>query len=71
MGAAMQEIADYFDHCRARRNTVDYDRAGTVAEAEVDELLAEARGFRAAVLDWLSARHPRLRPESSLEGESQ
>ena len=62
MGPEQQARQDYFDHCRGRRNTADYDRAGVVAESEVRELLAEVTAFRREVLDWLRAEHPTLLP---------
>lgn len=71
MGSKVQELADYFEHCRARRNTVDYDRAGVTAEAEVEELRREVRAFRTTILAWLGARYPRLCPPDRLEGEKE
>src|SRR3989338_7376753 len=42
----VQERADYLDQCRAKRNVTDYDRAGTISDAEAAEILAEAQAFR-------------------------
>ena len=63
MGAEVVEVAVYFDSCRALRNRSDYDRAGVVSAAEVDELLREAEAFRGQVLDWLAREHPGLAPD--------
>ncbi|MEK6665773.1 MAG: SAV_6107 family HEPN domain-containing protein [candidate division NC10 bacterium] len=60
LGSGFQDLADYFDQCRDKRNVLDYDRAGEIAETEAEELLQEARKFRTAVLAWLRQRHPRL-----------
>lgn len=60
MGDALREPGIYFDSCRALRNTSDYDRAGVVSAAEVEELLREAAALRSAVLAWLAEEHPRL-----------
>lgn len=60
LGSGSQDLADYFDQCRDKRNVLDYDRAGEIAETEAEELLQEAREFRTAVLAWLRQRHPRL-----------
>ena len=60
MGSDFQDLADYFDQCRGKRNLSDYDRAGEIAENEVEELLKEAIAFRAAVLEWLKKGHPKL-----------
>ena len=57
-----QARADYLDNCRSKRNLTDYDRAGEIAEAEAEEILAEARAFRAELLEWLRANHPELLP---------
>ena len=51
MGAGVTEAAVYFDSCRALRNTSDYDRAGVVSAAEVDELLRETDAFRGLVVE--------------------
>lgn len=60
LGSGFQDLADYFDQCRDKRNVLDYDRAGEIAETEAEELLQEARKFRTTVLAWLRQRHPRL-----------
>ena len=62
MGPQAKERADYFDACRSKRNLADYDRAGIISDAEADELLREARAFKADLIDWLSANHPHLVP---------
>ncbi len=58
-----QERTDYFDACRRKRNAADYDASGEVSEVEVLELIAEARGFRDAVLVWLEEKQPELVPQ--------
>lgn len=60
LGREVQGLADYFDQCRGKRNLSEYDRAGEISEGEAKELLGGARKFRATVLDWLRAHHPRL-----------
>jgi hypothetical protein len=47
---------------RALRNRSDYDKAGIVTRADVDEILSETLAFRDVVLGWLQRRHPRLVP---------
>ncbi len=61
MGAGVTDAA-VFDSCRALRNTSDYDRAGVVSAAEVDELLRETDAFRGVVVEWLAREHPELVP---------
>ena len=60
IGPQVQVRADYLDNCRSRRNVADYDRAGVISGTEAAEVLAEARAFRADVLEWLRAHHPEL-----------
>lgn len=62
LGREFQEIADYLDHCRGKRNPSDYDRAGEISEGEAVELLGEARKLREVVPGWLRRNHPALAP---------
>lgn len=48
---------------RKKRNIADYERAGTVSETEVGELLALARSLRSRLVAWLGREHPGLLPE--------
>jgi hypothetical protein len=57
LGAGRQETADFLDACRARRNTVDYDGIGIASDADVAELIAEARSLREVVETWLAEKH--------------
>lgn len=50
----------HLDAFRKKRNTSDYDRAGTTSEAEVAELRVLAASLRDRVLTWLAATHPEL-----------
>ncbi len=61
LGSRIDEIADYLDACRSRRNTVDYDGIGIATDADVSELIREAEALRAIVLEWLERVHPELR----------
>lgn len=60
MGSEFQNLADYFDQCRGKRNLSDYDRAGEISENEAVELLKEAKAFRVTILEWLTKQHPKL-----------
>jgi len=62
LGNDVQDLADYFDQCRGKRNLSDYDRAGEIADKEAVELLEEAKKFRASILAWLRRHHPALAP---------
>lgn len=62
LGAGRLEDADYLDACRAKRNTAEYDAAGTVSQSEAAELRAFTRELHWDVLAWLRAHHPALVP---------
>jgi hypothetical protein len=61
---AEEARVDYFDSCRRKRNFADYDRAGSVTEAEAAEIVAEAQHFRIFVVRWLRDHQPDLSPDS-------
>lgn len=56
LGDDFKEKADYFDSCRAKRNTTDYGRVGDITESEATEILSEARTFREEMANWVSER---------------
>jgi hypothetical protein len=60
LGTERKDDADYLDACRAKRNTAEYDVAGTVSQSEADELRDYTRELRAAVIAWLKENHPAL-----------
>lgn len=60
LGNSFKDDADYLDTCRAKRNTAEYDAAGTVSQSEATELRDYATELRTAVLDWLKHHHPTL-----------
>ena len=47
-------------HCRAKRNTAEYDSVGVVTLADADELVDFIREFKPIVLEWLKKNHPEL-----------
>lgn len=62
LGDKAKEDADYLDTCRAKRNTVEYDRSGAASAEEAEELWAFTKELRKTVMDWLSKNHPELNP---------
>ena len=62
LGAHRSADADYLDGCRKKRNTVEYDYAGSATAADADELIRFSDELRTEVLAWLKARHPKLVP---------
>jgi len=62
LGPARSNDADYLDTCRAKRNTAEYDAAGTVSQSEADELREFTRELKTEVLHWLRHKHPAIAP---------
>lgn len=62
LGPERDDDADYLDACRAKRNTAEYDAAGTVSQSEARELREFAQQLRQDVLTWLRQHHPELAP---------
>lgn len=60
LGPTRSSDADYLDACRAKRNTAEYDAAGTVSQSEADELREFSVELKAEVLQWLKKNHPAL-----------
>ncbi|MFA4981962.1 MAG: SAV_6107 family HEPN domain-containing protein [Candidatus Omnitrophota bacterium] len=60
MGENYNDIADYFDSCRSKRNITDYRRTGEISESETDELIGEAEDFLNIVLEFIKKHHPSL-----------
>lgn len=58
MGPQIDTMAAYFDSCRRKRNTVDYDMSGVVSETEVNELIQETESYRRLVEAWIAQNHP-------------
>jgi len=62
LGKQRKDDADYLDTCRAKRNTAEYDVAGTVTQSEADELRDFTTELRTDVIAWLRKHHPSLAP---------
>jgi hypothetical protein len=60
MGDDLQDLSDYFESCRNKRNVGAYDRSGATSRSEAAELLEEAKAFNGRVRVWLRDRFPEL-----------
>lgn len=60
MGEGYQEVADYLDGCRRKRNLLSYERVGLATEAEVEELVRLVERLREEVRAWLQMHYPEL-----------
>ena len=58
LGHKYEDLIDYFDACRSKRNRTDYDAAGEISETEVIELLDEAKKFYQFTKNWISQNYP-------------
>lgn len=58
MGPSFNETRDYLNVCRAKRNVIDYDAAGTVSRQEVQELSQTAQELFDGLKGWLRKNYP-------------
>lgn len=56
----VSDRARYYDACRRKRNTLEYDSAGDVSNTEASELVVEAARFVAAAKEWMRVHDPEL-----------
>jgi hypothetical protein len=61
LGPASTPTIIYFDTCRRKRNSVDYDRTHVASDTEANEILTKAQGFYHIVENWISINHPPLK----------
>ena len=57
-GRDVENLADYFDTCRRKRNLIDYDATEVASETEADELVEKGREFQTIIEDWISDNYP-------------
>jgi len=60
IGKDYQNICDYLNTCRTRRNTSDYDMAGTISQKELDRLLLTVNKLYQNILKWVRRYFPKL-----------
>jgi hypothetical protein len=60
IGPSVAGLTDYFDTCRRKRNTIDYQASSVATETEAEELLRNAVTFLSVVEAWIKANHPSL-----------
>ena len=52
------DLADYFDSCRSKRNITDYSSSGEIALSEAEELIEEAEEFLKLIQKWIRENYP-------------
>lgn len=60
LGKEYEDLGDYFDSCRAKRNLIDYTSTMSVSEKETEELINEAEKFLEVVVSWVKTNYPKL-----------
>ena len=61
LGSPAQQLTDYFEMCRRKRNVIDYDLAEVATEAQAEELLAKATEYQELVEEWIAKKHPKYK----------
>jgi len=57
---AFANLSAYFDGCRMKRNSCEYDFAGGVSDTDAEGLLNSVRQFAVDAEAWIKARYPQL-----------
>ncbi len=60
LGLEKDDDATYLDSCRAKRNIIEYDYAGSTSETEADELIEFVIELEDGVKEWIKDKHPSL-----------
>ncbi|MBS3905039.1 MAG: hypothetical protein KGZ39_06915 [Simkania sp.] len=63
LGKDHQELADYLNACRIKRNTSDYTSSGEISEKEVVEIIGEVKKFKTFIIQWIRSTHPQFLPK--------
>ena len=54
------KLSAYFDGCRIKRNSCEYDFAGGITDTEANGLLKTVRQFAVDAEAWIAVRYPKL-----------
>lgn len=57
---AFAALSAYFDGCRMKRNSCEYDFAGGVSDTDAEGLLTAVRQFAVDAEAWIKERYPHL-----------
>lgn len=61
MGPSVNQLMDYFDACRLKRNHIDYDAAHAITDTEVEEIVQKTLEFVQLAEAWIAGTHPALK----------
>lgn len=56
LGDEYQELADYFNTCRTKRNTLEYCDTGAITKQAAVELIQQVKAFKTIALEFLRVR---------------
>ena len=56
----IDDLCDYFDTCRRKRNDIDYDFADVVTDTELGEILGKVSEYRELIEGWVRDSRPDL-----------
>jgi uncharacterized protein (UPF0332 family) len=62
LGTSATTLTDYFDACRRKRNTIDYQNISVATDTEAKELVKKANEFLRLVERWVQLNHPSFVP---------
>jgi uncharacterized protein (UPF0332 family) len=57
LGSQFEEMCNYLNSCRAKRNVSDYDATGTISESEVEEIIKNAKELQQDLIKWLNENY--------------
>lgn len=60
LGKPTENLTDYFETCRRKRNQIDYSQSHVATETEAEEIVAKAKEFSDLVESWITKNHPKL-----------
>ncbi len=58
IGGGSSRYSMFFDTCRRKRNTVDYDMSGIATRTDVNEIIRETKKFVDLVEVWIERNYP-------------
>jgi uncharacterized protein (UPF0332 family) len=62
IGASADQLRDFFETCRRKRNVIDYDHASVATHTEAEEIVVQAKDFLDLVERWIAATYPERKP---------
>jgi hypothetical protein len=61
VGKPVEQLADFFEACRRKRNEIDYTGSTIATRTEAEELVVHAKAFLDFVERWIESTHPKFK----------